>query len=749
MSYKNRPLPSEQRDVRIFVFNIDKFNKENSNMKHINEYYGESFYEMLAGLPDLVMIMDESHHYHGAKGEQALNELHPLLGLELTATPLMAAKKKGGKQEPFKNVVFEYPLSRAIADGYTRTPYAVTRSDVGSFQFGDEQLDKLMLQDGIICHERTKQKLQVYAANNGVPAVKPFVLVVCKDTDHAKWVEEYLKSDAFRNGAYKSKIVIVHSKQGTAESEANTKMLLEVEKPDNPVEIVIHVDKLKEGWDVNNLYTIIPLRTAASKILREQMVGRGLRLPYGIRTGDNDVDAVMLTAHDKFADILEEAKKGDSIFKAGNIIKVEEIEPEEVIEPQLAIEVEEEPNETAKSVYQATGIERTEQTDAAIQAVQKAVADEVYRTIETTAKHTVTPEDVKAITQKAVATVTDNPDLAEVFHDNNIPEIIRCFEEHTEKVVKAAADHFIPIPQMKITDSGTDEYIFMDFDLDLSAFDHKPLTNQMLIQNLRDQSQQERIDAEAIDFEGVNPLKAIIGEIRKKPEIDYNRCNELLIMLVSRIVEHYEYSHGKNGMQNIIMMNKIDIANKLYKQMMQHFYFDAGLIQEEVLSARSYNLRPNMTYKTTSNLYDSFTGDIHSVLFTGIKRGVFSETKFDSAEGELTFARIIERDPDVQNWLRPAPQEFNIKYNGGKRYEPDFVVETADTVYLVEVKSERDLYAPDVIAKKKRGILYCEAVTRWADANGYKPWKYLFIPANQVYPNSTFEMLANKFTVAE
>lgn len=67
-------------------------------------------------------------------------------------------------------------------------------------------------------------------------------------------------------------------------------------KPENPVEIVIHVNMLKEGWDVNNLYTIVPLRTAASKILREQMVGRGLRLPYGERTGDRDVDAVMLTA---------------------------------------------------------------------------------------------------------------------------------------------------------------------------------------------------------------------------------------------------------------------------------------------------------------------------------------------------------------------------------------------------------------------------------------------------------------------
>ena len=114
-----------------------------------------------------------------------------------------------------------------------------------------------MLQDGIICHERIRQKLQVYAANNGKPVVKPFVLVVCKDTDHAKWVEEYIKSDAFCNGAYRNKVVVVHSKQGAAESEANTKMLLEVEKSDNPVEIVIHVDKLKEGWDVKHLkYTI-------------------------------------------------------------------------------------------------------------------------------------------------------------------------------------------------------------------------------------------------------------------------------------------------------------------------------------------------------------------------------------------------------------------------------------------------------------------------------------------------------------
>jgi type III restriction enzyme len=36
---------------------------------------------------------------------------------------------------------------------------------------------------------------------------------------------------------------------------------------------------LKEGWDVTNLYTIVPLRTADSRTLVEQSIGRGLRLP--------------------------------------------------------------------------------------------------------------------------------------------------------------------------------------------------------------------------------------------------------------------------------------------------------------------------------------------------------------------------------------------------------------------------------------------------------------------------------------
>ena len=202
-------------------------------------------------------------------------------------------------------------------------------------------------------------------------------------------------------------------------------------------------------------------------------------------------------------------------------------------------------------------------------------------------------------------------------------------------------------------------------------------------------------------------------------------------------------------MQNIVMMYRREIAGKIYDQMMKHFYCENGLFQEEVIDVEYSNLPQKLNCRQKVGLYDDFKenyeGHIKSVLFTGIKKGVYPEAKFDSDESELTLARLLDRDDDVLKWLRPAPNEFNITYNRGKRYEPDFVVETADCCYLVEVKGENKLTDPDVLDKKKRGLPYCDVSTRWCKANGYKPWRYLFIPSKQVLPNSSFAQLAKRF----
>ncbi len=231
-----------------------------------------------------------------------------------------------------------------------------------------------------------------------------------------------------------------------------------------------------------------------------------------------------------------------------------------------------------------------------------------------------------------------------------------------------------------------------------------PIKNELLVQNLEDMQDRQRIKGDAIDFEGYNPKKVILEQLRQKPEIDYEKCSKLMFKLITQVCGHYEIQYGTNGMQNIIMMYKRDIGNKIYKQMLQHFYCENGFLQEEVVGTRDYNLQQSYSCAERVNLFsDDYTGNIQSVLFEGVKRGVFSATKFDSRP-ELILARVLETDTDVQNWLRPAPQEFNITYNHGHNYEPDFVVETDDTIYLVEVKGEDKLSDPDVIAKKKSAV---------------------------------------------
>lgn len=741
--YKARQITLFESDIRIFIFNIDKFNKEESNMKKINEFIGESFFEYLSNLSDLVLIMDESHHYRAKKGMQAINELNPLLGLELTATPIVTT---GSKQIPFKNVVYEYPLSKAIEDGYTRTPFAGTRSDINFSNFGEEELDKIMLIDGLKLHERAKKELEAYALNNSnedneVKKVKPFMMVVCKDTEHAKWVENYIKSEEFEGGAYADKTIIVHSKQKGSESEENTKLLLDVEHYDNPVEIVIHVNMLKEGWDVNNLYTIVPLRTAASKVLREQMVGRGLRLPYGKRTKNEVVNAVYLTAHDKFQDILDEAQKGDSIFKAGNIIKIEEIE-ENISTTQLALNYD---TFLVQDEAYSYGIAKTEKNDEIIDKVFSIAKEEIQKEIISTRNVELSNEQKIKITEKVVDKIKENKNIREDFVQNELP-LYKWINNTVDKTTEKIKEKCIPIPRLIITDEGADEYGFVDFDLDLSEFNYVPIKNELLIQNLKDLSDSDRIDGDTINFEGYNPKKEILEIIRTKPEIDYEKCSSLLFKLISQLIEHYENKYDTNIVKNIVMMNKKDIAEKIYSQMMQdnHFYSENSFIQYSVMDIKTSNIFQTYRWDKMLNLYENYDGNIKSILFDGITKGVFDTAKFDSYP-ELLLARILEKDNIVKNWLRPAQKEFNITYNRGRYYVPDFVVETDDCFFIVEVKGEDKINNADVIAKSNKAIKFCEVASNWSKENGRKEWKYLFIPSKEIMPSSSFENLIDRF----
>lgn len=747
-NYKEKGLMQGFSDVTINVFNISKFNREIGNIHHLSEYLGQSYFDFLAAQKDLVVIMDESHHYRADKGMTAINELKPVLGLELTATPQV---ESGTKTIKFKNVVYEYPLSSAIRDGYAKIPYALTRRDISDYNLSSDDMDKMMLEDGISNHERVKERLKDYAINSGVKPVKPFVLVVCQNTQHAEKVLSYITSDDFFDGKYKNKTIIVHSNQKGSEREENVQKLLEVEKFDNPVEIVVHVNILKEGWDVNNLYTIIPLRTAASQTLREQTIGRGLRLPYGKRTGNKDVDSLIITAHDKFEEIIREASNPNSLLKAGNIIYAEDIEKAEsvAVTPNYKTSVQASIFDLGVNLEQ-TGEHLTVEERQVITETVKKASDELINTYRLTGRDNMSSVSTEQIVNNAV----NNVDLAEIVKNRtDFEDIIRRFTgKEIEKQRDIIERETMAIPQIKIMRDMKSDYHFEPFELDFSNMNYYPIDNQILIQSLVDAKDNTVINGKYLDFDAVNPMKTLVDIIAMKPEIDYDSCSDLLFDLLDSFLTHLKEKFSDEEVKNIVMFNKKDIANKIYEQMKKHFKCSTPDIIERI-SGVSYDIiEPSYMRKIGEepvSVYDSIEdGKVPKVLFTGFKKALHPIYKFDSAP-ERRFAIVCETDPEVQKWLRPAPKQFNLFYDGNRRYEPDFVVETSDTMYLIEIKGEDRLNDEDNLHKKQRAVRYCQVANVYGECNGLKTWKYLYIPSQQVQTTSSFNMLAQRFEVTE
>ena len=165
-TYERHQQLAINETVRINIFNISKINSEvrggrEPRIKRLSEYLGESYFNYLAELPDLVLIMDESHHYRADSGLKAINELKPILGLELTATPIDV------HGNTFKNVVYDYPLAKALRDGFVKEPAIATRRNFNPDQYRNDpkELDLIKLEDGIRIHEDTKVALEIYSRN--------------------------------------------------------------------------------------------------------------------------------------------------------------------------------------------------------------------------------------------------------------------------------------------------------------------------------------------------------------------------------------------------------------------------------------------------------------------------------------------------------------------------------------------------------------------------------------------------------
>jgi len=722
--------------IHINIFNISKINSEvrggkSPRIKRLSEYIGQSYFDYLAGLDDLVMLMDESHRYRASAGVRAINELNPILGLELTATPQV---ELGQRSDPFKNVIYTYPLSSAMTDGFVKEPAVATRENFEAANYSAEGLEKVKLEDGVRIHEDTKVELEVYARNNGKSIVKPFMLVVAQDTTHANALQQVMENDDFFEGRYKGKVITVHSNIRGEEKDEVVEQLLNVENPDNSVEVVIHVNMLKEGWDVTNLYTIVPLRAANSRTLVEQSIGRGLRLPYGKRVGVPAVDRLTIVSHDRFQEIIDHANDPTSIIRTGVIIGKD---IPDAGKKAMIIE------SIFEKIVSSTLPKVGEGEHAEGQEIAKATSRVIRQYERLRSSDQLQDAEIQKEIVKKVEEIT-RPKLG-LLYDSLGKDIIANVVKYTTALYQNLS---IDVPKIVVVPKGEVAAGYEGFDLDTRNINLQPVAQDILIQHLHDMQRYKLHDGSGV-VEEKRPEDYLVRGLRDFNDINYDDHAALLYKLATQVVVHLRsYLSEEDDVVNVLQYHQQSLVNLIHSQMQNNFKETAASYEAHV--TKGYRtLRPSTCTAGADQAVRDFRtpipdgekNRITSMIFGGFQKCLYPAQKFDS-DPERRFAGILENDEDVLKWFKPAKGDFQIHYSHDESYEPDFVVETATGKFLCEPKRASEISDDVVQSKADAALVWCEHATVHAKAYGGKPWTYLLIPHNQVSEQMSLAGLA-------
>lgn len=709
-------------EIQLFIFNIGKiFNSKTDtqfNFHKFKETLGASFADVLAQFDDLVICMDEAHRYYAPASMKAINYLKPVLGLEFTATPKTTS-----------NVIYSYDLARGAVEGYLKIPVVMGRSNMAGYNQND--IEEMKIRDGLTLHEHRKAVLREYCNEHNLDYVKPIVLVACKDTEHAKKIRALIDNDDFQKGKYKGKVIEIHSKQSGEESEENIRLLLSIEHASNPVEVVLHVYKLKEGWDVNNLFTIIPLNAAKSDILAMQTIGRGLRLPFGEQTGNEDLDSLDIVAHEHYRELVDEIKSSD-IFRYRDLDKTT-VEPSESV--GVSATVDDGQLSMLDIAITASGLKSF--TEVNNPKTQLEIYQEYVKNFMATQKQDkeenqaqMTLFDIYSVAEessKVYDSQNEQPPTQTVSKSVKQPlsrdEFVKAVTEYSAKAISVPKILVQTTSEVKFNRFEVKRTI-ADFEVAMAKIERFDAINQQIL---------SVVDAQILEVsDAMNTLACMLLDTIS--ELSYDDA-DFVIDVVEQYLAHIpgDEENKRRIVRRYASLIVSDVRKQIYEHMDRKTQ-DVHIIQKDLILFRKFvkNVKEDGRIRFDKPFADK--GNIKKYLFTGYKKSYYPANAFDS-DTERLFSIILEEDPDVVRWIKPPLNQLGLFWKAGQQYNPDFLVETTTGKYMVEVKALNEVASEEVVSKAREGIKWCQFATT-ADSDN-KTWEYKLISDDNIHLGNT------------
>lgn len=649
--------------------------------------------DFLSKLPDLMVFNDEAHHLgewkkadevFEKKWQEALLQImgdkgKKFIQIDFSATPY-SVTGSGQKRTRhfFPHIIVNFEIVTAIKSGLVKTVAIDKRKEIAAIPLefkADKDGRTVALSDGqrvMLRAGLTKLKILEEGFSTVDPKKHPKMLVVCEDTTVVPIVNQFLRQE----GLSEDEITEIHSNRkgdiGEEEWEKVKQVLFDIDNHEKP-KVIISVLMLREGFDVNNICVIVPLRSSSSYILLEQTIGRGLRLMWREpqyqdskretrekllikkEEPDNYMDILSIIEHPAFIEFYErelseaiaETKtlpKKDRVV--GDIITVglkENYQNYDFFWPIIIHEKEE---------YLST-------PELTVQSLEQfPISLDELRPLAVREGDVFYGEELTVKTRFGEYSVT-----ADIF-------TAKSYNSFIQKIVNAVSA--VPV---KIGAKSQKYFPIMQI-------------NTALIAKLTDEYIRHKLFGQDFD-----PLA--------------NNNWKILILTQERIIQHVV----KNISQAIY-----DLQNKLE-------VIDAKIIKKYFSEIKEIKIRETYAIDVAKTIYQKIAYPSN--------KGGFEKAFIEFVDSDTkvkAFAKINEHYHDFANIIY-------IREDGLlAHYFPDFIVKIEDKIYLVETKAERDLNNINVKQKRLATIDWINKVNELQPKNRMDcTWNYVLLGEKTFY----------------
>jgi type III restriction enzyme len=654
--------------------------------------------ESLKDLPDLLVFNDEAHHIHEIKRGEEVTEVewqkslteiastkaHRFIQIDFSATPYNETGGRGGKRKVyFPHIVVDFDLNAAMSAGLVKALALDKRKEIASLPLDfkaerDEQKRVTGLSDGQRVMLRAGlRKLQILEQSfaSADPDKQPKLLIVCEDTSVTGHVVEFLET----TGLSRDDILAVDSNRkgemSKADWESTRERLFDIDRHAQP-KVIVSVLMLREGFDVNNICVIVPLRSSQAQILLEQTIGRGLRLMW---RGNEGIDELKRETRDRFRQKLEPTNFFDVLF----IVEHPAFAAfyDELLEGGLAVEVDEDSDDT-----NPTG-------------------------------------DLETVELR---------DGYERF-DFRIPFIVREAEEELREPsldpLKLPTSKY-PFALLKRTVGKGDRFVSEDAQTGTQYGDYRVAGGVMTATGYNDYlARMTTRITEALGSSITRSAKQY-SEASQFPMLQTYR--PLLASWLDTYIKHRLFGETMDPLENenwrVLLIDDVAhgiagvFATALTEAAANQQTSGADVVYRQLSEVKTINVRTSSAVDVAKCIYPKLPIPTRS---GGLERLFIEWADNDTRIEALT--KIHEYRHDYLH--RPY-----LKADGmPAQYSPDFLVRTPDRVYIVETKAQSALSDENVQRKQRAAIAWCEQInTLPPERRDDREWQYVILGESSV-----------------